>query len=113
MSRKRSLQRVETTEKTLELLELLAAGNEDLHIGELADKLRLSRNEVLLLLVTLENRGMARWDALAKVYRAGWKSAELAHQFLKLSNDWEESPAQKASQRQGTRARVRRLSTHC
>lgn len=85
MSKEKRLLTVQATEKTLELLEILADGSELLPIRELADRLQLSRNSVLLLLVTLESRGMVRWDVEGKIYRPGGKSAELARQFLGLS----------------------------
>ena len=81
MSKALRLQAVQASGKTLELLEILAAG-EDLHIGELAGKLQVSRNEVLLLLVTLESQGMVIWDARNRIYRSGWKMEWLARQFL-------------------------------
>lgn len=76
---------VQAVEKTLELLEMLADGSDIPNIRELASRLCLSRNEVLMLLVTLENRGMARWDDHDKLYRPGSKTAELAKQFLDIS----------------------------
>ncbi|MBI2353775.1 MAG: helix-turn-helix domain-containing protein [Deltaproteobacteria bacterium] len=84
MSKEKRLLTVQATEKTLELLEILAGGNERLTIGALADKLCMRRNDALLLLVTLESRGMVRWDDAGKIYRLGGKSAELARQMLCL-----------------------------
>jgi len=85
MLKEKRLLTVQATEKTLELLEILANGSERLPIKELADRLQLSRNNALLLLVTLESRGMVCWDDNGKIYRPGCKSAELARQFLGLS----------------------------
>lgn len=84
MRKERRLLTVQAAEKTVELLEILVGGNERLTIGRLAAKLGMDRNNALLLLVTLESRGMVRWDEQAKVYRPGQKSAELARQVLGL-----------------------------
>jgi len=84
MRKVKRLLTVQATEKTLDLLEILAAGSERISIGKLADQLHVSRNNALLLLVTLESRGMVRWDDDDKIYRPGCKSAELARQFLGL-----------------------------
>lgn len=85
MSKEKRLQTVQAAEKTVELLEMLAGGSERLTIGALAGRLCMRRNDALLLLVTLESRGMVRWDDAAKVYRPGRKSSELARQLLGLS----------------------------
>ncbi len=84
MRKERRLLTVQAAEKTVELLEILVGGSERLTIGRLAAKLGMDRNNALLLLVTLESRGMVRWDEQAKVYRPGQKSAELARQVLGL-----------------------------
>ncbi|GFE59760.1 helix-turn-helix domain-containing protein [Geobacter sp. AOG2] len=72
----------QAAEKTLELLELLAAGGEKLRIGELAGRMGVSRKEALLLLVTLESRAVLRWDEQARVYRPGRKTGEMVRQYL-------------------------------
>lgn len=82
MLKEKRLLTVQATEKTLELMELLASGNKGLRIGDLAARLCLNRNEVLLLLVTLENRGMVLWDDCGKYYKPGQKFTDLAQQFL-------------------------------
>lgn len=85
MRKGKRLLTVQAMEKTLELLELLSTGNEQLPIGALADQLQVSRNNALLLLVTLESRGMVRWDDAARIYRPASRSVEMARQFLGLS----------------------------
>jgi DNA-binding IclR family transcriptional regulator len=75
------LSTVQAAGKTLELLELLIVGGERLRIGELALRLEVSRQEALLFLVTLESRGIVRWDHQARVYRPGFKALELARQL--------------------------------
>ena len=82
MFKEKRLHAVRATEKTLDLLNILAEGSEKLQIGTLAHKLQIGRNEVLLLLVTLESRGMVEWDDRSKIYRPGWKAAELAQTLL-------------------------------
>ncbi|HEY4745564.1 MAG TPA: helix-turn-helix domain-containing protein [Desulfuromonadaceae bacterium] len=84
MRKERRLLTVRAAEKTLELLEMLVAGTERLTIRDVAVKLGISRNEALLLFVTLESRGMVRWDEQAKVYRPGRRSAEVARQLVDL-----------------------------
>ncbi len=76
---------IQAIDKSLELLQLLAAGNDRLRIGELADRLELGRNKVLMLLVTLECQGMVRWDHDAKLYRPGQKLTEMETIFLSMS----------------------------
>lgn len=85
MLKEKRLLTVQVTEKTLELMELLASGSKKMRIGELAGKLCLSRNETLLLLVALENRGMVSWDDGGKFYKPGQRFTDLARQFLGLS----------------------------
>jgi|GEM_PF-3920365 len=82
MLKAKRVQTVETSEKTLELLEILAAGGEGLHIGALADKLQISSKKVLLLLVTLECHGMVTWDDRSRKYRTGGRIEALARQIL-------------------------------
>jgi DNA-binding IclR family transcriptional regulator len=89
-------------EKTLELLDTLTMGGEHLPIGVLAERLHLSRNNVLLLLVTLESHGIVRWDGTARVYQPGSRAVEMARQFLNLSG------AAVAEQRAGTASRKTR-----
>src|SRR5689334_2414719 len=76
---------IQAIDKSMELLQLLAAGNDRLRIGELAERLDLARNKVLMLLVTLECQGMVRWDHDAKLYRPGHRFAEMEALFLNMS----------------------------
>ena len=84
MLKRERVQTVQATEKTLELLEILSAGGEGLHIGDLADRLQISSKKVLLLLVTLESHGMARWDERGREYLPGRKTEALARRILEL-----------------------------
>ncbi|GFE58006.1 helix-turn-helix domain-containing protein [Geobacter sp. AOG1] len=85
MLKQKCVQTVQTTKKTLELLDILSNGDENLHIGDLARKLGIGREEALLLLVTMESHGMVAWDDREKIYRPGWKSEKMARQFLHLN----------------------------
>jgi len=82
MCKGKYLQTAEAAEKTLELLELLAADGEKLRIGELAGRLGVNRKEALLLLVTLESRALLRWDEQARIYRPAPKTGELVRRYL-------------------------------
>lgn len=86
MLKQKCVQTVQTTKNTLELLDILSNGDESLHIGDLARKLGIGREEALLLLVTMESHGMVAWDDLQKVYRPGWKSETMARRFLHLND---------------------------
>jgi DNA-binding IclR family transcriptional regulator len=78
MCKGKYLRTAQAAEKTLELLELLAADSDKLGIVELAGRLGVSRKEALLLLVTLESRALLRWDELARIYRPARKTGDLA-----------------------------------
>ena len=82
MCKGKYLQTAQAAEKTLELLELLAAEGDKLRIGELAGRLGVRRKEALLLLVTLESRALLRWDEQARVYRPARKTGELVRHYL-------------------------------
>lgn len=85
MHKREGLLTVQAAGKSLELLELLLVGGERLRIGELAARLEVSRKEALLFLVTLESRGIVRWDDQARVYRPGEKPLELVRHFFAMS----------------------------
>ncbi len=82
MIKEKHMQTVRTAEKALMLLEILAEGNSSLNIRDLAGRLRCDRREVLLLLITLESRGLVAWDERTKVYSLGDESRRLAVNFL-------------------------------
>jgi len=86
MLKQKCVQMVQATKNTLELLDILSKGDESLHIGDLARKLGIGREEALLLLVTMESHGMVAWDDRQKVYRPGWKSETMARRFLHLND---------------------------
>ena len=115
MLKEKRLLTVQATEKTLELMELLASGSNRLRIGELAGKLCLNRNEVLLLLVTLENRGLVLWNDNGKFYKPGPRFADLARKFLGLCAAPQAESASPADTKKKSRSLgVRKLrSTMC
>ena len=111
MFKEKRLLTVQVTEKTLELMELLASGNKNLRIGELAGSLCLSRNQVMLLLVTLENRGMVLWDDSGKFYTPGQRFTDLARQFLGLCGAPLEAPNETSSTIKSRTTGSRKLRT--
>ncbi len=82
MIKEKHMQMVQTTEKALMLLDILAEGNSSLNIRDLAFRLQCNRREVLLLLITLESRGLVTWDDRKKIYNLGDESRRLAVKFL-------------------------------
>ena len=82
MIKEKHMQMVQTTEKALTLLDILAEGNSSMSIGDLAFRLRCNRREALLLLITLESRGLVAWDDRKKIYSLGDESRRLAVKFL-------------------------------
>lgn len=88
MLREQRLQTIQTTEKAMELLQIVANGEQNLNINALAQRLKVSREEVLLLLVAMENKGLVSWDSHAKVYSPGGTTLEmvrnLEHRFSRI-----------------------------
>lgn len=86
MARERSSYTVQCVEKALDLLDALADESNDMSVSQLATRLRLSRNKVFRLLVTLESRGLVERDELTGNYRIGLSSVELAQKVLQSVN---------------------------
>ena len=84
MIKEKRLQLVQNTEKTLCLLEVLVGGNPRLCIHELSSKINCSHNETLLLLITLESKGLVKWDDVGKVYRQGDLCERLAWKLMTI-----------------------------
>ena len=99
MLKGKSLQAVQAVGKTLELLEVLVTGRERLTIRELADKLCLSRRELLLMLISLETREMVRWDDASRIYRPGRAAIELARKLHSQRSVAAQAPASPATGR--------------
>jgi DNA-binding IclR family transcriptional regulator len=83
MLRKKRQQTIQTTEKTLELLQIVASGHRDLNINDLSQKLKIGREEVLLLLVAMENRGMVSWDNSKKIYNPGGEVRDMINKLAR------------------------------
>lgn len=84
MIKEKHQQTIRTMEKTLALLELLAAGDSRLTIHELSCRINCSHHETLLLLITMESRGLVEWDEHKKIYRLGTVSERLAWKLLSI-----------------------------
>lgn len=82
MEKDKRLQTIHTTDKALELLEIVIKGEQHLKINDLAERLKTSREEVLLLLVTMESRGLVSWDSRWKIYRPGGAALEMVRNLL-------------------------------
>ena len=78
MLKERRLQTIKTTEKAFELLQIVSCGEKSLTINRLSRKLKISREEVLILLVAMENRGLVSWDNGKKIYNPGGVALEMA-----------------------------------
>jgi DNA-binding IclR family transcriptional regulator len=81
MKKEQRLQTIQTTEKALELLQMVASGEENLNILRLSQRLNVSREEVLLLLVAMENKGLVSWDSYRKIYSPGGATLEMARKL--------------------------------
>ncbi|HLO24550.1 MAG TPA: helix-turn-helix domain-containing protein [Geobacteraceae bacterium] len=77
MKKEQRLLTIQTTEKALELLQIVASGGQNLNIHNLSQRLKISREEVLLLLVTMENKGLVTWDSYRKIYNPGGATLEM------------------------------------
>src|ERR1035438_818791 len=86
MVREKRQHTIQTTEKTVELLQILADGEQGLKINDLAARLQISREEVLLLLVAMENRGFVAWDNRRKVYNPGGNTMVMARNLMQHGN---------------------------
>jgi hypothetical protein len=86
MKKEQRVQTIQTTEKALELLQMVASGEDNLNIHRLSQRLNIGREEVLLLLVAMENRGLVSWDSYRKIYRPGGATLELARNLTRQSN---------------------------
>jgi DNA-binding IclR family transcriptional regulator len=85
MKKEQRVQTIQTTEKALELLQMVASGEDNLNIHRLSQQLGISREEVLLLLVAMENRGLVSWDSYRKIYSPGGATLELARNLTRKS----------------------------
>jgi DNA-binding IclR family transcriptional regulator len=86
MKKEQRLQTIQTTEKALELLQMVASGEENLNIHRLSQRLNIGREEVLLLLVAMENKGLVNWDSYRRMYRPGGATLEIAKNLTRHFN---------------------------
>ena len=92
MLREKRLQTIQTTDKALELLQIVSAGGKNLNINDLAQRMKIGREEVLLLLVAMENRGLVMWDSRRKIYNPGGAALELGRNLVQRFNRLHPSP---------------------
>jgi DNA-binding IclR family transcriptional regulator len=83
MNKEQRLQTIQTTEKALELLQIVASGEENLNIPRLSQRMNISREEVVLLLVAMENKGLVSWDSYRKIYSPGGTTLEIARNLTR------------------------------
>ena len=82
MLREQRLQTIQTTEKALDLLRIVANEEQkNLTINDLALRLKVSKEEILLLLVAMENRGLVTWDSRRRMYSPGGATLEMVRDF--------------------------------
>lgn len=86
MFRSKSSYSVQSVEKALDILELLADDSIDATLPHLAEKLGISRNKAFRLLATLESRGLVQREEHSGVYRIGFNTVGLAQRFIKGAN---------------------------
>ena len=68
MVKEKRMQTIQTTEHAMELLQVMSHGGQNLTLKALSQRLKIGREEVLILLVAMENRGLVSWDNLKKSY---------------------------------------------
>src|SRR5512133_3160423 len=86
MFRSKSSYSVQSVEKALDILELIADESIDATLPHLAEKLGISRNKAFRLLATLENRGLVQREEHTGVYRVGLNTVGLAQRVIKGAN---------------------------
>lgn len=84
MIKEQRLQTIHTTDKALELIETILKSDQPLKINELAQQLKICKEEVRLLLVAVENRGLVVWDSNRKQYCPGGATLEMARNLSQL-----------------------------
>lgn len=82
MIREKRLQTIHNADKALELLETMIKSDKPLKINELAQQLKICKEEVRLLLVAVENRGLVAWDSKRKMYSLGGVTLEMARNLV-------------------------------
>jgi len=77
---------VQTVEKAIELLEVIAESKLNPTLPELSSRVGLSRNKTFRLLATLSDKGLVDQEKKGGGYQLGFSSLELAQKLLKNSN---------------------------
>lgn len=86
MCERQTAYNVQTVEKALELLEIIAESRMNPSLPELSRKVGLSRNKTFRLLATLSDKGLVEQEKKGGGYQLGFTSLELAQKLLKNSN---------------------------
>ncbi|MBP1729436.1 MAG: helix-turn-helix transcriptional regulator, IclR family [Deltaproteobacteria bacterium] len=86
MFRSKSSYTVQSVEKALDILELLADELSDATLPHIAEKLGISRNKAFRLLATLESRGLVQREEHSGIYRVGLDTVGLAQRFIRGAN---------------------------
>lgn len=86
MFRSKSSYSVQSVEKAIDILELLADETADATLPHLAEKLGISRNKAFRILATLESRGLVEREEHSGIYRVGLTTVGLAQRFIKGAN---------------------------
>lgn len=86
MCERQTAYNVQTVEKALELLEIIAESRMNPSLPELSHKVGLSRNKTFRLLATLSGKGLVEQEKKGGGYQLGFTSLELAQKLLKNSN---------------------------
>lgn len=73
---------VQAVDRALDILEAFGYSQEELGVTELAQRLRVPKNNVFRLLATLECRGYIEQDGRSGNYRLGIKTFEVANVYL-------------------------------
>ena len=75
--------KVQTIDRTLDIIELLATAKEGLGVTEIGQKIGLHKSTVYRLLTALSNRGYIEKDSKNSTYKIGLKFIEISGLFLK------------------------------
>jgi DNA-binding IclR family transcriptional regulator len=86
MFKSKSSYTVQSVEKALDILELLADELSDATLPHLAERLGISRNKAFRLLATLESRGLVEREEHSGIYRVGLDTVGLAQRFIRGAN---------------------------
>lgn len=86
MERDKEAYSVQAVVKTIDLLEALASDEQPATVPQLAKVLKMHRKKMLILLDTLEKKGLVELDTQLGSYRLGLHSYSMAQRILKNAN---------------------------